>query len=176
TTTLYAALNELDRTTRNITTIEDPVEYQFPNINQVQINRLAGTTFANGLRAILRQDPDVILVGEVRDIETAQIAVQSALTGHLVMCSLHAADCVGGLHRFLDMGLESFLIASAVVGVAAQRLVRMNCSHCSIPVTPKPEEIDFYRMVRGRDPQGMVMAGMGCNHCKNTGFYERTGV
>src|SRR5438105_9673338 len=100
TTTLYAALNELDRTTRNITTIEDPVEYQFPNINQIQINRLAGMTFANGLKAILRQDPDVILIGEVRDVETAEIAIQSALTGHLVLASLHAADSVGALHRF----------------------------------------------------------------------------
>jgi type IV pilus assembly protein PilB len=131
TTTLYAGLNELDRMTRNITTIEDPVEYQFDNINQIQINRLAGMTFANGLRAILRQDPDVILVGEIRDIETAQIAVQSALTGHLVMASLHAADAVGALYRFLDMGLESYLVASAVIGVVAQRLVRINCTSCS---------------------------------------------
>jgi type IV pilus assembly protein PilB len=175
TTTLYAALNELDRKTRNITTIEDPVEYQFDNINQVQINRLAGTTFVNGLRAILRQDPDVILVGEVRDVETAQIAVQSALTGHLVLCSLHAADCVGALHRFLDMGLESFLIASAVIGVVAQRLVRVNCPDCSVPVTPRPEELEFYRLVRGYDPPAL-MAGTGCRRCKGTGYYERTGV
>lgn len=176
TTTLYAALNELDRKTRNITTIEDPVEYQFDNINQVQINRLAGTTFANGLRAILRQDPDVILVGEVRDVETAQIAVQSALTGHLVLCSLHAADCVGAVHRFLDMGLESFLIASAVIGVVAQRLVRINCPDCSVPVQARPEEVEFYRAVRGHDPPATLMAGTGCRRCKATGYYERTGV
>jgi type IV pilus assembly protein PilB len=175
TTTLYAALNELDRTNRNITTIEDPVEYRFANINQVQINRLAGTTFANGLRAILRQDPDVILVGEVRDVETAQIAVQSALTGHLVLCSLHAADCVGALHRFLDMGLEGFLVASAVIGVVAQRLVRVNCPHCSREVEPRPEEADFYRMVMDRDPEAQ-MVGEGCRHCSGTGFFERSGV
>ena len=176
TTTLYAALNELDRSTRNITTIEDPVEYQFDNINQVQINRLAGTTFANGLRAILRQDPDVILVGEVRDVETAQIAVQSALTGHLVLASLHAADCVGALHRFLDMGVESFLVASAVVGVVAQRLVRTNCPDCSAPVKPRPEELEFYKQIRGHEPPATLMGGTGCRRCKGTGYYERVGV
>jgi type IV pilus assembly protein PilB len=175
TTTLYAALNELDRKTRNITTIEDPVEYQFANINQVQINRLAGMTFANGLRAILRQDPDVILVGEVRDVETAQIAVQSALTGHLVMCSLHAADCVGALHRFLDMGLEGFLVASAVVGVVAQRLVRINCPHCAQPLQPGAEEIEFYESVRGHQPIRQF-AGIGCKRCNQTGFFDRSGV
>jgi type IV pilus assembly protein PilB len=175
TTTLYAALNELDRMDRNITTIEDPVEYRFPNINQVQINRLAGTTFANGLRAILRQDPDVILVGEVRDVETAQIAVQSALTGHLVLCSLHAADSVGALHRFLDMGLEGFLVASAVIGVVAQRLVRVNCPQCSREVKPHADEVAFYRTVMGRAPQRQLV-GAGCRHCSGTGFFERTGV
>jgi type IV pilus assembly protein PilB len=175
TTTLYAALNELDRKTRNITTIEDPVEYQFANINQVQINRLAGTTFANGLRAILRQDPDVILVGEVRDVETAQIAVQSALTGHLVLCSLHAADSVGALHRFLDMGLEGFLVASAVIGVVAQRLVRVNCPHCAQPLEPRPDEIEFYETVRGHPPIRQF-AGTGCRRCNQTGYFDRTGV
>jgi len=175
TTTLYAALNELDRKTRNITTIEDPVEYQFANINQVQINRLAGMTFANGLRSILRQDPDVILVGEVRDVETAQIAVQSALTGHLVLCSLHAADCVGALHRFLDMGLEGFLVASAVIGVVAQRLVRINCPHCAAPLEPQVDEIEFYESVRAHAPIRQF-AGTGCKRCNQTGFFDRTGV
>ncbi len=176
TTTLYAALNEKDRSLHNITTIEDPVEYQFDNINQVQINRLAGMTFANGLRAILRQDPDVILVGEVRDVETAQIAVQSALTGHLVMASLHAADAVGALFRFLDMGLQGYLIASSVIGVVAQRLVRVNCVHCAERVPIKPEEEDFYAIVRGRDPAAEQMAGTGCRRCSGTGFYGRIGV
>jgi type IV pilus assembly protein PilB len=176
TTTLYAALNEKDRTIQNITTIEDPVEYQFDNINQIQINRLAGMTFANGLRAILRQDPDVILVGEVRDAETAQIAVQSALTGHLVMASLHAADAVGAIFRFLDMGLQGYLVASSVVGVVAQRLVRVNCAHCTREVAVQTPERDFYNVVRGRDPGRNEMAGAGCKRCSGTGFYERTGV
>jgi type IV pilus assembly protein PilB len=176
TTTLYAGLNELDRMTRNITTIEDPVEYQFDNINQIQINRLAGMTFANGLRAILRQDPDVILVGEIRDIETAQIAVQSALTGHLVMASLHAADAVGALYRFLDMGLESYLVASAVIGVVAQRLVRINCTSCSTLVEARADELEFYRGIRGGRTGVKQMSGSGCRRCNNTGFYERKGV
>jgi type IV pilus assembly protein PilB len=176
TTTLYAALNEKDRSLHNITTIEDPVEYQFDNINQVQINRLAGMTFANGLRAILRQDPDVILIGEVRDEETAQIAVQSALTGHLVMASLHAGDAVGALFRFLDMGLQGYLVASSVVGVVAQRLVRVNCVHCSGEVPVQATERDFYNVVRGRDPGRNQIAGAGCRRCSFTGFYERTGV
>ena len=176
TTTLYAALNEKDRALHNITTIEDPVEYQFDNINQVQINRLAGMNFANGLRAILRQDPDVILVGEVRDAETAQIAVQSALTGHLVMASLHAADAVGALYRFLDMGLQAYLVASSVVGVVAQRLVRVNCVHCAAEVAVQAPERDFYHIVRGREPGRNQMAGAGCRRCSGTGFYERTGV
>jgi type IV pilus assembly protein PilB len=176
TTTLYAGLNELDRFTRNITTIEDPVEYQFDNINQIQINRLAGMSFANGLRAILRQDPDVILIGEIRDVETAQIAVQSALTGHLVMASLHAADAVGALYRFLDMGLESYLVASAVIGVVAQRLVRINCTNCSSSIEARPEEVEFYRGIRGGHSGVKQMAGAGCRQCNNTGFYDRRGV
>ena len=176
TTTLYAALNELDRSTRNITTIEDPVEYHFDNINQMQINRLAGMTFANGLRSILRQDPDVILVGEIRDVETAQIAVQSAMTGHLVMASLHAADAVGALFRMLDMGLESYLVASAVIGVAAQRLVRVNCIECFEIVPLRPDEQEFYRAVRGVEPPATQAVGVGCRHCGQTGFFERTGV
>ncbi|MGH7722263.1 MAG: GspE/PulE family protein [Candidatus Dormibacteria bacterium] len=176
TTTLYAGLNELDRNTRNITTIEDPVEYQFDNINQIQINRLAGMTFANGLRAILRQDPDVILVGEIRDVETAQIAVQSSLTGHLVMASLHAADALGALYRFLDMGLESYLVASAVIGVVAQRLVRVNCTACSERVEARPEEVEFYRGIRGGRAGVNQVAGRGCRHCNGTGFYDRRGV
>ena len=116
TTTLYATLGEVADPTKNVMTIEDPVEYVFPSINQIQTNEQAGLTFATGLKSILRQDPDVILVGEIRDVETARIAVQSALTGHLVLSSLHATDSVSALHRFLDMGIESFLIASSVVG------------------------------------------------------------
>jgi type IV pilus assembly protein PilB len=176
TTTLYSLLNELDRKTLNITTIEDPVEYQFADINQIRINRLAGMTFANGLKAILRQDPDVILVGEVRDAETASIAIQAALTGHLVLCSLHASDSAGAIHRFLDMGIESFLVASALIGVVAQRLVRTNCSQCALPYIAKSEELEFYRSIRGPGTHFKPVSGEGCGHCGGRGFYGRTGV
>ena len=137
TTTLYAALNQIADSERNVTTIEDPVEYVFPSINQIQINEQADITFAGGLKAILRQDPDVILVGEIRDVETARIAVQSALTGHLVLSSLHATDATAALHRFLDMGIESFLVSSSVIGVVAQRLVRRICHSCREPYEPE---------------------------------------
>src|SRR4029434_5072900 len=125
-------------------TIEDPVEYRIQSINQIQINEQAGITFAGGLRSILRQDPDVILVGEVRDVETARIAIQSALTGHFVLSSLHATDSVAALHRFLDMGIESFLIASSVVAVVGQRLMRRMCTSCKVAYEPTDEELAFY--------------------------------
>src|SRR5205814_6790649 len=128
----------------NVTTIEDPVEYVLPSINQIQINEQAGVTFAGGLRSILRQDPDIILVGEIRDAETARIAVQSALTGHFVMSSLHATDAAAALHRFLDMGIEPFLVSSSVVGVVGQRLLRRICRACKVPYEPRPAELAFY--------------------------------
>ncbi len=176
TTTLYAALSELDSASRNITTIEDPVEYRFDNINQVQINRLAGTTFANGLKAILRQDPDIILVGEVRDVETAQIAIQSALTGHLVLCSMHAADSVGAIHRFMDMGIEPYLVASALIGVVAQRLVRLVCERCAVTAAATPAEAAFFRDVMGHEPPARLPKAVGCVRCGGTGFHARVGV
>ena len=151
TTTLYATLNEIDERSRNIVTIEDPVEYVFPSINQIQTNELAGITFAEGLRAILRQDPDVILVGEIRDIDTARTAVQAALTGHFVLSSLHATDSVAALHRFLDMGIEAFLVASSMLGVVSQRLVRRICQTCAAPYQPTPEELAFYVEAGGSD-------------------------
>ena len=175
TTTLYAALSEINGVERNITTIEDPVEYVFPSINQIQINEAADITFANGLRSILRQDPDVILVGEVRDVETARIAVQSALTGHFVLSSLHAIDSTAALHRFLDMGIESFLIASSVIGVVAQRLVRRTCTACSEPYEPTPDEMTFYEAWGGK-PKDNFVHGTGCNFCSQTGYVERVGV
>ena len=174
TTTLYAALNELNRIEKNITTIEDPVEYTFDNINQIQINRLAGITFANGLRSILRQDPDAILVGEIRDKETAEIAVQSALTGHLVLSSLHSTDAVGAVYRFLEMGIEPFMVASSVIGVEAQRLVRRVCDRCAVEYEPLPEELGFYRAIRGMGHT--FRHGTGCDHCSHTGFRDRLGV
>ena len=174
TTTLYAALNELNRDEQNIMTIEDPVEYTFQGVNQIQINRLAGITFANGLRAILRQDPDAILVGEIRDKETAEISVQSALTGHLVLSSLHATDAIGAIYRFLEMGIESFMVTSAVIGVLAQRLVRRICPECTLAYEPAPEELEFYRAIGG---QGTVFKrGNGCAFCAHTGFHGRIGV
>jgi len=174
TTTLYAALNELDSMEQNIMTIEDPVEYTFQNINQIQINRLAGITFANGLRAILRQDPDAILVGEIRDKETAEISVQSALTGHLVLSSLHATDAVGAVYRFLEMGIEPFMVASSVIGVQAQRLVRRICERCIVTDKPSPEQFAFYEAIGGQ--RSTFMRGTGCASCSHTGFHGRIGI
>jgi len=175
TTTLYAALTEIDDPSRNIMTIEDPVEYVFPTINQIQTNEQAGLTFADGLKSILRQDPDVILVGEIRDVETARIAVQSALTGHFVLSSLHATDSAAALHRFLDMGIESFLIASSVVAVVSQRLVRRICQRCKATYQPKDEELAFYEE-GGGEPKAEFWQGMGCNFCSGTGYEDRIGV
>jgi type IV pilus assembly protein PilB len=175
TTTLYAALTEIDEPHRNIMTIEDPVEYVFPTINQIQTHEQAGITFATGLRSILRQDPDVILVGEIRDVDTARVAVQSALTGHFVLSSLHATDCAAALHRFLDMGIESFLIASSVLAVVSQRLVRRICPTCKEPFQPKDEELAFYEESGGPEKTSFWL-GRGCNFCAGTGYRERIGV
>ncbi len=175
TTTLYAALSEIDDPSRNIMTIEDPVEYVFPSINQIQTNEQAGLTFADGLKSILRQDPDVILVGEIRDVETARIAVQSALTGHFVLSSLHATDSAAALHRFLDMGIESFLIASSVVAVVSQRLVRRICQRCKTTYHPKDEEIAFFEE-GGGEAKEEFWHGLGCNFCAGTGYEDRIGV
>jgi type IV pilus assembly protein PilB len=175
TTTLYATLTEIADSTRNVMTIEDPVEYVFPAINQIQTNEQAGLTFATGLRSILRQDPDVILVGEIRDVETARIAVQSALTGHLVLSSLHATDSVSALHRFLDMGIESFLVASSVIGIVGQRLVRRICPACKTAYIPTDAERTFYEESGGPEKREFVH-GQGCNFCSGTGYQERIGV
>jgi type IV pilus assembly protein PilB len=176
TTTLYATLAELDRGHRNIVTIEDPVEYVFEDINQIQIRPQVGITFASGLKSILRQDPDVMLVGEIRDVETARIAVQSALTGHFVMSSIHATDSVAALMRFLDMGIEPFLVSAALVGIGAQRLLRRVCSHCVEPATLTPEEADFYKAFAGHAPRRKLSQGAGCNFCSGTGFLGRVVV
>jgi type IV pilus assembly protein PilB len=175
TTSLYASINELDQQVRNIMTIEDPVEYMFENINQSQINKLADISFANGLRAILRQDPDIILVGEIRDRETAEIAVQSALTGHLVLSSLHATDAVGALLRFIDMGIDGFLIASSVIAVVAQRLVRKICDGCKVTYEPSAADIEFARSL-GREAPSQLYRGRGCARCNMTGYFDRIGV
>jgi type IV pilus assembly protein PilB len=175
TTTLYATLTEVSDRARNVMTIEDPVEFIFPSINQIQTNEQAGLTFATGLKAILRQDPDVILVGEIRDVETARIAVQSALTGHFVLSSLHATDSVSALHRFLDMGIESFLIASSVIAIVGQRLVRRICPSCTTRYTPSSEELNFYEESGGA-PKSDFYHGTGCNFCGHTGYQDRIGV
>ncbi len=176
TTTLYASLLEVNSTGTNVTTVEDPVEYVFPGINQIQTNEQAGLTFATGLKAILRQDPDVILVGEIRDADTARIAVQSALTGHFVLSSLHGTDSVAALHRFLDMGIEAFLIASAVVGVIGQRLLRRICDACKEPYTPGADELAVFRQHSGGSDKSQFFHGAGCNFCAGTGYRDRIGV
>ena len=175
TTTLYATINRLDRDEYNIMTIEDPIEYQFDRINQLQVNRQAGIVFATGLRAIMRLDPDVILVGEIRDRETAEIAVQAALTGHLVLSSVHANDAVGVLHRLVDLGVEPFLVASALVGVVAQRLVRQVCDHCRTLTDVSPDERLAFEAEMGSAPARFYQ-GQGCNFCAETGYRGRVAV
>jgi len=176
TTTLYATLQEINSTGKNVTTVEDPVEYVFPGINQIQTNDQAGLTFATGLKAILRQDPDVILVGEIRDADTARIAIQSALTGHFVLSSLHGTDSVAALHRFLDMGIEAFLIASSVVGVIGQRLLRRICDSCKEPYTPGADELAAFRQHSGGSDKSQFFRGAGCSYCAGTGYRDRIGV
>ncbi len=175
TTTLYASVNSLDQVERNIITVEDPVEYRFVGINQIQVNPRAGLTFASGLRSILRLDPDVILIGEIRDAETANIAIQSALTGHLVLSSIHANDAVGVVLRLIDLGVEPFLVSSALIGVVAQRMVRCVCPNCARPVPASPEEARLYREVMGEDRDEFVH-GAGCQSCSNSGYLGRTGI
>jgi general secretion pathway protein E len=175
TTTLYASLNSLDQTERNIITVEDPVEYRFSNINQIQVNPRAGITFASGLRSILRLDPDVILIGEIRDAETASIAIQSALTGHLVLSSIHANDAVGVVLRLLDLGVEPFLVSSALIGVVAQRMVRRVCPNCGRPVKGTPDENLVYMQETGDTRQEFVH-GAGCKSCAGSGYRGRSGI
>jgi general secretion pathway protein E len=175
TTTLYASINTLDSNQMNIITIEDPVEYRFKNINQIQVNPRADVTFAAGLRSILRIDPDVILVGEIRDAETAGIAIQSALTGHLVLSSIHANDTAGAVLRLLDFGLEPFLVSSALVGVIAQRMVRKVCPNCSqIIRAPLLEQLAYQRETN--EERTDFLSGSGCRFCANTGYHGRTGI
>jgi type II secretory ATPase GspE/PulE/Tfp pilus assembly ATPase PilB-like protein len=175
TTTLYAALNQLDRQQLNIMTIEDPVEYNFARINQIQVNRAADITFASGLRGVMRLDPDVIMVGEVRDGETAEAATQAALTGHLVLSSIHANDSPGASYRLAHLGVERYMISSAILGVVAQRLVRRICPHCKTPIDPSPEERSAFEADMG-EPVEQVFHGEGCTYCGHTGYLGRTGV
>lgn len=173
-TTLYATLNELNTQEQNIITIEDPVEYKIAGINQVAVNSKTGLTFAKGLRAIVRQDPNIIMVGEIRDIETAQIAIQSALTGHLVLSTLHTNSAAGAVTRLLDMGIEPFLLASAVRGVVAQRLIRKICPHCCKQYEVEDWEKNFLHVPAER--KLLLQRGEGCEKCGFTGYKGRMAV
>jgi type II secretory ATPase GspE/PulE/Tfp pilus assembly ATPase PilB-like protein len=175
TTTLYASINQLNSKDRNIMTIEDPVEYHLPGINQFQVNPKAEVTFANSLRAFMRLDPDVILVGEIRDTETVKIAIQAALTGHLVFSSVHANDAVGILFRLQDLGAESYLICSALAGTISQRIVRRVCPHCREAYQPAAEELAAYKEEMG-EPPDKFYRGAGCNLCGGTGFMGQCGI
>ncbi|OGO43810.1 MAG: hypothetical protein A2137_02690 [Chloroflexi bacterium RBG_16_58_8] len=175
TTTLYASINELDRNERNIMTIEDPIEYSFMDINQTQVNARAGITFAGGLRAIMRHDPDVILVGEIRDRDTVTTAVQSALTGHLVLSSIHANDAVGVLFRLMDLDVEPASISSTLIGIVAQRMVRRICPNCRAPYPPTEEEKQAFES-EIEAPGITFYHGTGCNLCASTGYRGRTGI
>jgi type II secretion system protein E len=176
TTTLYAALNEIYSTEKKIITVEDPVEYQLAGVNQIQVHPQIGLTFGNGLRSIVRQDPDIIMVGEIRDMETVEIAIQAALTGHLVLSTLHTNDAPGAVSRLLDMGAEPYLVASSLIGVVAQRLVRVNCPRCKRPVTEKQIELDEIGITSEDLKTHTLMAGEGCPECRGVGFRGRSGI
>ncbi|NDD27277.1 MAG: type IV-A pilus assembly ATPase PilB [Proteobacteria bacterium] len=175
-TTLYSCLNKLNTGDVNIMTVEDPVEYQTPGINQVQTNDKAGLTFAGALRAFLRQDPDIIMVGEIRDTETARIAVEAALTGHFVLSTLHTNDSSGAITRLTEMGVEPFLCASAIVGVLAQRLSRRICPNCKEAYAPPVESVKRFGLSAYTDSEITFYKGRGCDHCKTTGYKGRQGI
>lgn len=175
TTTLYACINHLDKNENNIITIEDPIEYTFHNINQTQVNTKAGITYASGLRAILRSDPDVVLIGEIRDQETAKTAIQAALTGHLLLASVHANDTTSTLFRLLELDIDAYLISSTLIGVLSQRMVRKICSYCKTEIEPNSEEASIYEDMM-QQPAPLLYHGAGCQFCSHTGYLSRTGV
>ncbi len=172
TTTLYAALSRIDATTTNVMTVEDPIEYDLDGIGQTQVNPRIDMNFARALRAILRQDPDVIMIGEIRDLETAQIAVQASLTGHLVLATLHTNDTASSVTRLIDMGVEPFLLSSSMLGILAQRLVRRLCTQCRVAYAPDAHEI---ALLDGVKPE-VLYRPAGCAACGNTGYHKRTGI
>jgi general secretion pathway protein E len=176
TTTLYAALSTINTTDINIITIEDPIEYQIDGIGQIQVNPKIDLTFAKGLRSIVRQDPDVILVGEVRDLETAEIAIQSALTGHLVFSTLHTNDSASAVTRLIDMGIEPFLVTSSVIAILAQRLVRIICKDCKEAYTPDEESLQNIGLTQEMLTGNQIYRGRGCPTCLSTGYMGRTGI
>ncbi len=174
TTTLYGALTEINDRSRNILTVEDPIEYNLPGIGQTQVNTKVDMTFARGLRAILRQDPDVVMIGEIRDLETAEIAVQASLTGHLVLSTLHTNTATGAVTRLIDMGVEPFLISSSIIGILAQRLVRVLCPDCKQPYTPDEQECEFLQLDPSNPPT--IYRHSGCEACNQLGYRGRMGI
>ena len=177
TTTLYTALERLNQPDVKILTVEDPVEYQMPGINQIQVKPQIDLTFANALRSIVRQDPDVIMIGEIRDLETAEIAVQSALTGHLVLSTVHTNDAASTVNRLLDMGVEDYLLTSTVIGILAQRLVRTLCEHCKEPHTALPEIVEQMGLARfTSDREITLYQPKGCPQCAQTGYSGRISI
>ncbi len=177
TTTLYTALDTLNQPDVKILTVEDPVEYQMPGINQIQVKPQIELTFANALRSIVRQDPDVIMIGEIRDLETAQIAVQSALTGHLVLSTLHTNDAAASVNRLLDMGVDDYMLTSTVIGIQAQRLVRLLCTHCKTPYQPVAEVVNQLGLKRFSGGADVTLHhAKGCEHCGHTGYFGRESI
>jgi type IV pilus assembly protein PilB len=174
--TLFAFLNRIKHKAINITTIENPIEYKLEGVNQVQINEKAGVTFASALRSILRQDPDVILIGEIRDTETAQIAVQSSQTGHLVFSTLHTNDALSAITRLKDLGIPGFLISSSILAVVAQRLVRILCSHCKVESEINDEQRKKWEQLLGNHPIPRSYVAHGCKECGNVGYKGRMGI
>jgi len=176
TTSLYAALKKINTIEYNVMTIEDPIEYHLPGISQIEVNYKKGLTFATGLRSIVRQDPDIIFVGEIRDLDTAAIAIQAALTGHLVFSTLHTNDAPGAITRLLDLGVEPYLISSSVIGVIAQRLVRLICKHCKVEHPTTERELVSIGLTPKDAPGGMLRRGKGCPYCLNSGYQDRTAI
>ena len=174
TTTLYAGITELNNESRNILTVEDPVEYDLPGISQTQVNTKVNMTFAKGLRAMLRQDPDIVMVGEIRDLETADVAIQASLTGHLVLSTLHTNSAIGAITRLHDMGVEPFLLSSSLIGVLAQRLVRVLCKHCKVSKKATPSECHYLEISQENPPE--IYQATGCYQCRNIGYAGRTGI
>lgn len=176
TTTLYAAINEIYSVEKKIMTIEDPVEYQLNGVNQIQVHPQIGLSFANGLRHIVRQDPDIVMVGEIRDAETVEIAIHAALTGHLVFSTLHTNDAAGAISRLLDMGAEPYLVASSLIGTIAQRLVRLNCTRCAEPIEEPPSALKEIGIDRSDITKNPLRAGRGCPECRGVGYRGRSGI
>ncbi len=176
TTSLYAILKQINAVENNILTIEDPIEYHLPGISQIEVNNKKGLTFASGLRSIVRQDPDIIFVGEIRDVETATVAIQSALTGHLVFSTLHTNDAPSAVTRLLDLGIEPYLISSSLMGVIAQRLVRLVCKHCAETFVPAADSLTDIGISEEDAKKGTFRRGRGCPHCLNSGYLDRTAI